>query len=164
MITPKLDTIANIPLVEYPGSIDEANAEGCENFIMRHPEFYQSDFNAAALMAWLDERHVPYTLKNLEIAYAAQQQAGLIEKRAASTRPAPKKIVTTPVEGRIATAEPTAEERSVLEKTKDDPSLTDHACTKRDELLRRAAIASRVANSSLRPGEIHKSQFRRMTL
>jgi hypothetical protein len=153
MITPKLDTIADIPLVEYPGSIDEANAEGCENFIARHPEFYQSDFNSAALMSWLDERLAPYTLKNLEIALHAQSVAGLIQKRPATSIPASRKIVTTPVEGRLATAEPTAEERSVLEKTKDDPTLTDHARRKRDELLRRAAVASRLVRSSLRPGE-----------
>ena len=38
--------------------------------------------------------------------------------------------------------------------TKDDPkTLTDYARKKRDEMLRRAAVASRLANSRLRPGE-----------
>jgi hypothetical protein len=153
MITPRLDSFADIPVAEYPGSFDEANAEGCENFIARHAEFYQSEFNAAALLSYLDERLAPYTLKNLEIAYTARLEAGLIAKRPPAPKPAARKISTIPAEGRLASAEPTAEERSVLEKTKDDPNLTDHARRKRDELLRRAAVASRVANSRLRPGE-----------
>ncbi len=153
MITPKLDTIADIPLVEYPGSFDEANTEGCENFIVRHPEFYQTDVNATALVTWLDKRMAPYTLKNLEVAYAAQQRAGLIQTRAPAPRPAPRKIVTKPVEGGSAVIPPTDEELILLDKVKDDPSLTSHARKKRDELLRRAAIASRLSHSSLRPGE-----------
>jgi hypothetical protein len=143
MITPKLDTIANIPLVEYPGSIDEANAEGCDNFIARHPEFYQSDFNATALLSWLDERHVPYTLKNLEIAYAAQQQAGLIEKRPTASMPAQPKIETVSVVGGLAAAAPSTEERALLKKLTDDPALSDTTRKKRFEALRRLAVVQR---------------------
>ena len=153
MITPKLDTIADIPLVEYPGSLDEAQAEGCENFVARHPEYYQSDWNAGLLLAWLKKRRVPATLKNLEIAHCELSADGMLEKEPAAPTPAPPKITTVPVEGGSAVMPPTDEERSLLEKTKDDPTLTDHARKKRDELLRRAAVASRITNSRLRSGE-----------
>lgn len=151
-VLPRLDQFRDFDLQGFD-NIEELNRVGCEAFVAAHPDFHKSDFNSVSLMKWCNDRNVPFALRNLEIALHAQLEAGLIQKRPTAPTLAPKKITTAPVEGRLATAEPTTEERSVLEKTKDDPSLTDHVRKKRDEVLRRASVASRVASSSLRPGQ-----------
>ncbi len=144
MVTPKLDTIPTVPLSEYPGSFDEVNVEGSENFIARHPEYYASDFNSLALRNWLDQRHALYTLKNLEVAFRFLTEAGTLETRPPVPRgPAPQRIKTKLVQGRLATLQPTEAESAFLSKVADDPNLTDHQRKARDAKLRRAAVAQR---------------------
>jgi hypothetical protein len=149
---PRLDQFADFDLQGFD-DVEELNRVGCEAFVAAHTEFRKSDFNSLALMKFCNDRNVPFTLRNLEIALRAQLEAGLIEKHPSAPRPAPQKIVTTVVEGRSATAEPTQEEMAFLDKVADNPKLSDHQRKARDEKLRRAAVASRVAKSSLRPGQ-----------
>jgi hypothetical protein len=120
----------------------EVNLAGCEAFVTAHAEYFVTPWNAEILIAWLDDKDAPYTLRNLAIAYRDISEKGLIKKPPAS-KPEPQEIVTIPVAGSSAVIPPTDEEKTLLEKTRDDITLTDHARKKRDELLRRAAVAQR---------------------
>jgi hypothetical protein len=91
----------------------------------------------------------PLTRKNLEIAWRELKAEGKLED-IKPTQEAVGKLVTSEVKIRpveaAQTAEPTKAEKAVLERTKDDSTLSDHTRKKRDAELKKAATASRLAN------------------
>ena len=143
-VLPTLDHWADIDLKDYP-SLDDFNEEGCKLFLAKHPEFHQTDFNSDILLAFLNKRSAPYSLKNLSIAYAHLQAEGKLQLKPASTAPrtAPKKIRTVPVEGGNAVQQPTEAEQKFLRSVRDNPNLTDAQRKDQDARLRRAALAGR---------------------
>lgn len=157
IISPILERADAMSKEELESAIDEAldpydiNADGLQCFIDKYG--LTSLFNGLALKDWCEKRDVPMVLCNLEIAMTDLKAQGLWEiEPPGPTVPkvVAKKIVTKPVQG-AAVAPPTLEEAKFLDKVKDDPTLTGHARKKRDELLRRAAVASRWANRTSLP-------------
>jgi len=149
--TPTLDTWddlnVNDPVFlkskKEPADImNDIECEGARAFLAAHPEFYATPFNGQMLGVWCAQRAVPITRKNLEVAHRDLAERGLLEIPA-TPQSGPLGIETVPVRGGSAVAPPTAEEAAFLKKVADDPALTDHARRKRDELLRRAAVAQR---------------------
>ena len=92
--------------------------------------------------AWCAKHGVPTTLKNLEVAHRDLAERGLLEIPA-TPKIGQQGIETVPVRGGSAVVPPTAEETAFLRKVADDPTLSDATRKKRDEQLRRAAVAQR---------------------
>lgn len=78
-------------------NVDAIDAEGAEAFLLKHPDFPQTEFNGLALSNWCKERDVPCSVKNLEIGWADLRAKGLLEKAHPNPEPAeasqPKVIV-----------------------------------------------------------------------
>lgn len=121
---------------------DELNEQGCLAFLTVHGEL--SLENARRVAAWCEERDVPTTLKNLEIAHRYLAERGQLESAPPTEESRQQPIVTHPMEA-AGVAPPTDEEARQLDKLRDDPLLSDHARKQRDEKLRRLYVASRNA-------------------
>jgi hypothetical protein len=147
---------ANAPALEFRARV---NNEGCSAFKAAHPEFPATKKNSQALIDWCENERVPMTRSNLETAWRDLKSEGKLEG-VTPTQNAIGKLVKTEIEIRpveaAQVAEPTPQERKTLEATKDDPGLSDHQRKARDEKLRRAATASRLANRSHDPNKTNR--------
>lgn len=147
---------ASAPFLEFQARV---NAEGCEAFKAAHPEFPATDKNSQALINWCEAELAPMTRKNLEIAWRELKAEGKLEAKPAAQETIGK-LVTNEIEIRpveaAQVAEPTSQERKTLEATKDDPGLSDRQRKARDEKLKRAATASRLANRSHDPNKTNR--------
>jgi hypothetical protein len=131
----------------------ELDRRGATFFLAAHPEFYGSPKNAQLLQDWINERGGCGSARNFTLAYRALQNSGKLEKR-----PLPK---LEPV------GELTMEERGITSlrnlayvrngenitsqdraEFADKPYESDVARKKRDENLRRAATADRIARTA----------------
>jgi hypothetical protein len=119
---------------------EQFNAEGCQAFASSHTDFPFCDFAANALHEWL--RDLPYSRRNLELAWAALDLGKLTP---IESFPEPLQVVPRPVVAAPAVAAPSEAEQKHLDKLRDDPTLSDAQRRSRDANLRRAAVASRVA-------------------
>jgi hypothetical protein len=137
---------AHAPFLEFQDGI---NAQGCEAFKAAHPDLPLTEKNSQALIHWCELERVPMTRKNLEVGWRELQAEGKLEPTE-PTQEAIGKLVKAEIEIRpvmgAPTGKPTPEEAATLEKVKDDPTLSDHQRKARDEKLKRAATASRIAN------------------
>jgi hypothetical protein len=147
---------ANAPALEFQGRV---NNEGCEAFKAAHPDLPLTEKNSQALIDWCEAELAPMTRKNLEVAWRELQAEGKLEAKPAE-QVAMSKLLKTEIEIRpvmgAPKAKPTPEEAATLEKVKDDSSLSDHQRKARDEKLRRAATASRLANRSYDPNKTNR--------
>jgi len=121
---------------------DALQAEAAEAFLAAHPEYYACEANADLITDWCDERGIPLTLKNLEVALG--ELAGRLTTGQEPHAEPPRRIVTRAVRGGDAFPPALPEEAATLAKLKDDVSLSDHQRKARDEKLRRLAVAQRL--------------------
>ena len=147
---------ASAPFLEFQARV---NAEGCEAFKVAHPEFPATENNSQALIDWCEAELAPMTRKNLEVAWRELQAEGKLEQ-AEPTQEAIGKLYTKEIEIRpveaAQVAEPTDDEKTTLDKLRDDPSLSDGTRKRRDEQLKRAATASRLANRGHDPNKTNR--------
>lgn len=134
---PRLDKFEDFALLG-PQDIEELNRKGSEAFIESNAEYYPSQYNSMALMKWCNDRTVPFTRKNLEIAYREMGAAGLVE-----LRPTPPPVVRRKAKTASEVDEFTVTDPEPQREFADDPALTDRERKDRDEKLRRAAVAQR---------------------
>jgi hypothetical protein len=130
---------------------EEFNADGCQAFGSSHPEFPFSEYAANAMREWL--RDLPYSRRNLELAWAALDLGKLTPNE---SFPEPLQVVPRPIVAAPAVAAPSDAEQKHLDKLRDDPTLSDAQRRSRDTNLRRAAVASRVATRKHDPDDPRK--------
>ena len=138
---PRLDQFEEFNL-RGPEEVEDLNRRGSDAFIESNAEYYPSQYNSMALMKWCNDRTVPFTRKNLEIAYREMQAAGLVELRPTPPPVVRRKTKATSEVDEFTVTDPESQ-REFLNKVADDPGLTDFQRKARDEKLRRAAIAQR---------------------
>ena len=138
---PRLDQFDDFTLLG-PQDIEDLNRRGSDAFIESNAEYYPSQYNSMALMKWCNDRTVPFTRKNLEIAYREMQAAGLVELRPTPAPLVRRKIRTGPTEPERVD-DPSLTDPEPQREFADDPALTDRERKDRDEKLRRAAVAQR---------------------
>jgi hypothetical protein len=147
---------ASAPFLEFQARV---NAEGCAAFKAANPDLPLTEKNSQALIDWCELERVPMTRKNLEVAWRELQAEGKLEAKSdvqeAIGKLYTKEIEIRPVEA-AQVAGPTSDEKATLDKLRDDPSLSDGTRKARDEKLRRAATASRLANRSHDPKKINR--------
>jgi hypothetical protein len=123
----------------------ELNVEGCESFLRAHPEYPRLEAVAERIQEFLSRGDKPMVRANLELAYKAldiPRVTSVVE-----LEPEPKKKIALNQVVAAQTADPTEEETEALEKLRDIPYLLSDAQRRvRDEKLRRAAVASRIAH------------------
>src|SRR5947209_5636719 len=104
---------ASAPFLEFQARV---NAEGCEAYKAAHPNLPLSEKNSQALIDWCENTLVPMTRANLEIAWSELKSEGALEEdaptRDAISKLVKKEIEIRPAEGRLAAAEPTADEQA----------------------------------------------------
>lgn len=134
------------PALQYEDAIAR---EGCAAFRAAYGKPL-SEQNAQALLDWVKQRNAPATRKNLEIAFRVLRYEGKLLEDKPAAQEAIGKLVRNesqihPVRA-AQTAPPTEDEHDLLNKTKDDTSLSDHARKARDKKLKDAAVKQRYAN------------------
>ena len=144
------------PALQYEDAIAR---EGCAAFRAAYGKPL-SEKNAQALLDWVKQRNAPATRKNLEIAFRVLRHEGKLREDKPAEQAAIGKLITNEVRIRpiqaAQVAGPTDDEQVILDKTKDDSSLSDHARKQRDEKLKRAATASRLANRRHDPNKTNR--------
>jgi hypothetical protein len=149
--------IINISDDEEVREIRKKNLDevGAEAFVATHPEYYCCDENATALAGRLaqygENKKLPYSLRNLQLAYREVLAEGKI--KAAPPAAAPAEVDSRGIikvrEDALMVYETPAAEAAALEKVVDDPNLSDHARKARDRRLATLAGQQRRENSTL---------------
>jgi hypothetical protein len=133
---------------------EQVNREGVLAFLAANPKFPRTEGNATAIQDFLDQRNVPWTRANLELAWRELAARGTIEEVPVVTEIPPEKLgelhraEVKPVAA-VQVAPPTADEKKALAELADKPGDTDWQRKARDEQLRRLATASRIASKKV---------------
>src|SRR5580700_672172 len=125
--------IINISDDEEVREIRKKNLDevGAEAFVATHPEYYCCDENATALAGRLaqygENKKLPYSLRNLQLAYREVLAEGKIKAAPPAAAPVIDKMagVTFVREDTLMVYETPAAEAAALEKAADDPNLSD---------------------------------------
>ena len=54
---------------------------GCEQFVAAHPEYYVCEHNHTAIRQWLASQGVPWSLRNIEVAFSELSKDGALKQR-----------------------------------------------------------------------------------
>jgi len=57
------------------------DVRGCEQFIAAHPEYYVCEHNHTAIRQWLASQGVPWSLRNIEVAFSELSKDGALKQR-----------------------------------------------------------------------------------
>jgi hypothetical protein len=130
---------------QYKEYKDGINSQGAQAFKDANPDFPFSPANADALTEWCKSKNYPMVRANLELAWKELDAAGKLEEAPVEVPDELRgnlhrvDVVTTPVEGRLL--EPTAADRKKWADTG-----SDYQRKKKDNDLKRAAVAERIKN------------------
>jgi hypothetical protein len=135
------------------GLSDELDIRQAQRFTELHPEIYFSERNGSLLRGWIESRGGCISVRNLEIAARELLKQGALETRPVIPEPAPSEP-TKYSPPKVRRVIPTQAEQQlhaeVVSRYADRPFENDVARKKRDEQLRRASIADRIAKRNAR--------------
>jgi hypothetical protein len=57
------------------------DVRGCEQFVAAHPEYFACEHNHKAIRKWLASHGVPWSLRNIEVAFSELSKDGALKQR-----------------------------------------------------------------------------------